>query len=303
VERRRDLAQVLRGTPEAEAAYDDFALSLRQRGERRIELRELVVSRGVPRRVDSRAVGEHLVERPLERRPRARCPARLDDDVQRQSELVRDFERGRNVVAGGGELGLRAVDRAPPLDHALGQPDEPRPLRQRIANCTADLEPRIRLEVDAPRRVERLDRVEEADASFLDEVFERDVEAAVVRGDCPHGGKVPADEALACVSIVSRGHESRYVVCVHRYPLPTLVAPRMQRHRAELRISTQAAQKSLSSAGRGSPVLSACRPLSRRTATRDPSTLTATLDVHEAPPPLCESVLPAQVRSTTVPSP
>jgi hypothetical protein len=141
VQRGCDLAEVLRWAAEAEPAYDDFALSLGQSLERRIQLRDFGVSRGVPRRIGCRAVREHLVERRLERCPRARCFARLDDDVERQSELSRDLGCGGNMAAGGSELGFRTVDRTPPLDDALRQSDEPRPLRQRIADRTADLEP------------------------------------------------------------------------------------------------------------------------------------------------------------------
>ncbi len=125
MQRACDLAEVLRWAAEAEAAYDDFALSLGQCLERRTELRDFVVSPGIPRRIGCRAVGEHLVERRLERGPRVRCRAGLDDDVDRQPELGRDLECGRDVAARGGELGFRTVDRTPSLDDALRQSEEP----------------------------------------------------------------------------------------------------------------------------------------------------------------------------------
>lgn len=188
--------------------------------------------------IDRRFVGEQLVERRLERRPAARRALHRDDDVERELERSGDLDRRGDVPDRRRELGLGPVDRASPLDDALRQPDEARRLGQRVADRAANLEPRERLEVDAACGIERIDRGEQADATLLHEIVERDAQPAVVCGDGSHARQVLFDETLAGATTASRLLERRRLVCVHRLSASTVLVPCAGRHRAELRIAT-----------------------------------------------------------------
>lgn len=220
MERRGDVRELFGYAPETEASNDELTLPLRQRVDCCVELRELVASRRVARGIDGRGVGEQLVERRVERRPPDGHRAHLRDDVERQADRVRELERRRLVPFGCRELGLGPGDRAAALDDAFRQPNESRPLGERVPNRAADLEAGEGLEVDATRRVERPDRVEQPDAALLHEVVERDVQPAVVRGDRSHRREMLCHEMLACAAVAPRLFERRHGMSAHRRPRP-----------------------------------------------------------------------------------
>lgn len=220
MERCRDVGQVLGRAVETEPPDDDLALPLGQGSHGDGELRELFSPRRVAWRIDRSSVGEQLVERRLERRPRGRGASCHCNALEWQAERAGDLERRRSTAFAGRELRFGPVDGAPPLDDVLWQPHEPGRLRDRIADCAPDLETGKALEVAAACGIEHLDRIEQPDASLLHEVVEGDVQPAVMRCQRPDGRQVLFDEALTGAAIASHPRKPHRVVCAHHYPIP-----------------------------------------------------------------------------------
>lgn len=149
MERRCDARKLLGRAPETELANDELALPVGESVHGSVELGQRVVPCGIARRIDGVVVGEQLVERRLERQPAGRRCSGLDDDLERELQRPGDLDRRRKASPACSELCLGPVDRAPPLDDPLGQPDETGCLGERVANGAADVEARVRLEVDA----------------------------------------------------------------------------------------------------------------------------------------------------------
>jgi hypothetical protein len=123
---------------------------------------ELRVLRGAVRDngVERRAIRKDwLVEREGSRGD----AARLDDGTLRQTRGRRELLHRRPASGRGREPGFRAVDGPPSLDDLLGQPDEARLVRERVAYRAAHAKARVGFEVSAPSRVVVLDGVEQSE--------------------------------------------------------------------------------------------------------------------------------------------
>ena len=74
--------------------------------------------------------------------------------------------------ARGEELRFGTLERPAALDDMLRQPDQTRLVGQRVANRASRHEVRVALEGDPASRVVPVDRLQEADRTFLDEIVE-----------------------------------------------------------------------------------------------------------------------------------
>jgi len=96
-----------------------------------------------------------------------------------------------------GQAGIGAVERAPPFHDLLRQANDTRLGGQRVPDRPPDPEARVDVERGTARRVELVDRVEQAERSFLHEVVDGEPEVPVTAGDRAHLVEMTNDEPLA----------------------------------------------------------------------------------------------------------
>src|SRR5207248_1567443 len=87
------------------------------------------------------------------------------------------------------------------LDHALREPHEPALVGQGMGDCAADAPARVGRERGATLGIEAVDRVEQPDRAFLDEIVEREAEVAIAERDALHESDVQLDDPLPGPSV------------------------------------------------------------------------------------------------------
>ena len=110
------------------------------------------------------------------------------------------------------------VDRATALDDLLRKADQARLVGQRVANRAANPEPGVRLEVGAAAGLEAVDRLEQPERSFLDEILDRKAEAAIPKRDRANEREVIGNEGVSRAVVRARDVVRVCVIasCRHR---------------------------------------------------------------------------------------
>src|SRR5262245_47985617 len=189
--------------PVEEAQLDDPALPLVERAEPGLDEDAVLdlaePSVGRPEHVlHGLVVGALVAERLREgpRRVRLGRLQRLDDLVLVRLGRLGELRDRRRAA----ELGGLGLDRAREADAELLHParhvQRPRAIAEVPLDLADDRGDGVRRELDAPRRVEPLDREEEPDGADLDEVLLRLAPAGVARRQAPHERHVPVHELV-----------------------------------------------------------------------------------------------------------
>jgi hypothetical protein len=123
------------------------------------------------------------------------------------------------------ELGLRPLHPGEPLGGVHGQPDRTALLGERAGDRLADPPRRVRGEPEAAPVVELLDRADEPDRAFLDEVQKREPATLVVAGDGDDEAQVALDHAPLGLEVAAL-HAAREleVLAVRQQPPRAYVA-------------------------------------------------------------------------------
>src|SRR5581483_3617331 len=208
----RDLRQIFGLAAESEVPRDDLSLPRRQLCDRPVdELRLLLVERRQRRvrrchvldeRLERRSVGlRGLVERNEHGHDLASLANRVDAQSRRRRKLgLRGM--GAQPV---GQLRLGTVERPAALDDLLREADEPRLLRQCVADRAPDLKARIAVEARSATDVVVLQRVEQAERALLDEVVVGQTEIAIAGSDRAYLGEMVDDELLTAATFPQVG--------------------------------------------------------------------------------------------------
>ena len=176
---------------EAEAQLEDAPLPLRKRVERPADALAPERLLGLLERVGGLAVGEEVAEltlvvrtdRLVERDRRVRGSERLLDVLDREAGrlgelLLRRLASELDLEPAGGPRELLLA-----LDDVDGHADRARVIRDGALHRLADPPRGVRRELEAAAPVELLDCAVQAERALLDQVQERDAQAAVTLGD------------------------------------------------------------------------------------------------------------------------
>jgi hypothetical protein len=112
------------------------------------------------------------------------------------AEFRCEFRRSRIASELAGELRAYPLAALQPVVHVRGQPDRPRVVLNRAHERLPDPPDRIGRELEATPVVELLDRADQAQIAFLDQVRERQPEVPVVLRDSDYELQVVLDEAV-----------------------------------------------------------------------------------------------------------
>src|SRR5919201_2653435 len=210
----------------AEPKLEDPPLPLRKGVERPPHALPAERLLGLVERVFGLAVGEEVAELALvvgpdglvQRDGRLGGAERLVDVLDRQAGRLRELGLRRLAA----QLDLKPARRARelllPLDDVHGHADRARVVRDRPLHRLADPPGRVRRELVAASPVELLDRAVETERSLLDQVEERNAEAAVALRDrddetevrldhAPLGSDVAALDRLRERDLLGRGQQ------------------------------------------------------------------------------------------------
>src|ERR671935_887219 len=176
---------------EAEPQLEDAPLPLGQRVERTTHALPAERLLGLVERVGGLAVGEEVAELALvvgadglvQRDGRLRGAERLVDVLDRQAGRLRELVLRRLAPQLDLEPPRRPRQLLLPLDDVHGNADRARVVRDRALHRLADPPRRVRRELVAAAPVELLDGAVEPERAFLDQVEERNTEAAIALRD------------------------------------------------------------------------------------------------------------------------
>src|SRR5688572_20179895 len=135
---------------------------------------------------DRRLERDRLAREQVERLERARVGAELGSELRRR----------RLAAQLAGELRTHALAALQPVVHVRGQPDRARVVLDRAHERLTDPPHRIGRKLEAAPVVELLDRADQAEVAFLDQVGERQAQVAVVLRDRDDELEVVLDEAI-----------------------------------------------------------------------------------------------------------
>src|SRR4051812_28184212 len=187
----------------AEAHLDDVALGVGQLGDRvqqRLRLQRLVDLFVHGRRLDGQQVAEGgvavVAHRLVQRDNRAIGLADLDHVLQRQVRRGGDLLVRGLVPEPSRQLALDAPDLPGALRHVDGKPDRPARVLEAALDRLTDPQGRVRREAEALAPVELLDRADEAQHPFLDQVSQGEALALIAARVRDHQAEVGVDHAF-----------------------------------------------------------------------------------------------------------
>src|SRR5262245_1040301 len=186
------------------AQLDDAAFPIGERGQRELDvLAAKRERRGVERRLGGLVRDEvaerrvlFLADRLLERDRELRHAQDLAHLLGVDLELLRDLLRQGLAPEPLDELPLDVDDLVELLDHVHRDPDRARLVRDRARDRLPDPPGRVGRELEASAVVELLDRADEAERAFLDEIEERQPAPEIALRDRDDEPEVRLDHVL-----------------------------------------------------------------------------------------------------------